>query len=96
MEHTEQFAAPWLASSCCKPTKTVRKKKRVALDRHGRTIHVTKTITQHLALALAIPTSITAQSGAVLTQTTKVVTGCPKATASKHKKAHGAKARRRR
>jgi hypothetical protein len=66
-------------TSLCKPTKTVRKRKRVIVRRHRRKIGITKTVTQHVPVALEMPTTITAQSGAVLKQTTKVaVTGCPK------------------
>jgi hypothetical protein len=63
----------------CTPTKSVIVRKRVALRRHGRTVHVVRRVTQLVAAPLEMPTTITGQNGAVVTQSTKIaVTGCPK------------------
>jgi hypothetical protein len=74
-------------TNLCKSTKSVKRKKRVAVRRHGRTIHVTKTVTEQVAAPLEMPTTITAQNGAVVKQTTKVaVTRCAKPKPAKAKK----------
>jgi hypothetical protein len=73
-------------TNLCKSTKSVKRKKRVAVRRHGRTIHVTKTVTEQVAAPLEMPTTITAQNGAVVNQTTKVaVTSCAKPAKAKKK-----------
>jgi hypothetical protein len=85
-----KFSALAANGNLCKPTKTVTVKKRVAVRRHGRVVHVLKSVKQQAATTLAMPTTITGQNGAVVTQTTRVaVTGCPKAKklVKKHKKA---------
>jgi hypothetical protein len=75
-----KFSALAANGNLCKPTTTKTVKKRVAVRRHGRTVHVLKTVKQQVAAPLSMPTTITAQNGAVVTQTTKIaVTGCPKA-----------------
>jgi hypothetical protein len=57
----------------CTQTKTVRK--RVTVRVHGHNVKRTRTV--HVPAPLLMPTTITAQNGAVLTQNTKVaVTGC--------------------
>jgi hypothetical protein len=64
----------------CKPTKTVTVQKRVKVRRHGHVMSVLKKVKQQVAAPLAMPTTITGQNGAQITQTTKIaVTGCPKA-----------------
>jgi hypothetical protein len=61
----------------CKPTRTVTERVRVTRRVHGRTVHSFKTVTKTVPEALVIPTTLTAQNGAVLTQNTKIaVTGC--------------------
>jgi hypothetical protein len=76
----------------CKPTTTVTKRVKVARRIHGHTVHVLKSVTKTVPEALVIPTTLTAQNGAVLKQNTPIaVTGCGgvksfKAKAKKHKK----------
>ncbi|HEY5343376.1 MAG TPA: hypothetical protein VIJ66_06920 [Solirubrobacteraceae bacterium] len=82
----------------CKPTKTITVKKRVAVKRHGHVVHnkhgkivyKTKKIHKQVAETLLMPTTMTGQNGAVLTQNIKVgVTGCPPTRkASKPAKKH--------
>jgi hypothetical protein len=62
-------------------TKTVTVKKRVTIHRHGHAVHVLrKTKRQVPITVLTMPTAITAQDGAQITQNTKIaVTGCPRA-----------------
>jgi hypothetical protein len=80
--------------SLCKPTKSATVETKVKKRVHGRTVTVTNKTTKQVAEPLIVPTSITAQNGAVETQSTKIaVTGCPKAAASA---ARGAAARARR
>jgi hypothetical protein len=70
----------------CAPTKTVTVKKRVAVRRKDRRVIVVRSVKQQVAEPLVIPTTITAQNGAVVNQSTKVnVTGCSKAKAKKAK-----------
>ncbi len=93
-----KFSALAANGNLCKPTETVTVKKRVAVRRHGRIVHVVKRVKQQAATTLAMPTTITGQNGAVVTQTTKVaVTGCPKAKklVKKHKKAKSGKRHKR-
>jgi hypothetical protein len=93
-----KFSALAANGNLCKPTKTVTVKKRVAVRRHGRVVHVLRAVKQQAATTLAMPTTITGQNGAVVTQTTKVaVTGCPKAMklVKKHKKAKPGKQHKR-
>jgi type 1 fimbria pilin len=67
-----KFSILGAIKNLCKPTKTVKVKKKG------------KKVSKLVPEALIMPTSITAQSGAVLTQSTKIaVTGCKKAKAKK-------------
>lgn len=77
----------------CSPTKTVSVRKRVTVRAHGRIRHITKTVSKTVSEALAIPTTLTGQNGAVITQNTKIaVTGCPKTgKPAKKKVKHGKK-----
>jgi hypothetical protein len=91
-----KFSILGAIKNLCKPTKTVTVKKRVTGRRHGKLVKVTKKVSKLVPEALIMPTSITAQNGAVLTQSTKIaVTGCKKAKkakkAAKHKKGKGKK-----
>ena len=72
----------------CARTKTIVTHKRETKQSHGHTVHVLRTLRQTVATPLLMPTTITAQSGTVFTQTTKIaITGCTKKTkATKHKK----------
>jgi hypothetical protein len=69
----------------CAVGKTLTRSKKVTRRVHGRTIHTTKKVKRFVAQPLLMPTTITAQNGAVIHQSTKVaVAGCPKANASTH------------
>jgi hypothetical protein len=73
----------------CAPTKTVMVNKRVTRRVHGRLKRVSVKVKKSVPEPLLMPTTITAQNGAVLTQNTKIaVTGCPvtKKKATKAKK----------
>jgi hypothetical protein len=83
-------------TNLCDPTKTITVKKRVSVRSHGHTKRVLRSVSEQVSEPLVIPTTITGQNGAVITQSTKVsVTGCPKAAVKKAKKkkakAHGKK-----
>jgi hypothetical protein len=67
-------------ANLCATTKTVTVKKRVTSHRHGHTTHILRTVKKQVpAVPLTMPTTITAQNGAITTQNTKIsVTGCPK------------------
>ncbi|HWX98133.1 MAG TPA: hypothetical protein VNZ01_14925 [Solirubrobacteraceae bacterium] len=85
----------------CVPTRMVTVTKRVALRshrhivrRHGHTVYVLRKIQRSVPDPLVMPTTITAQDGAVVQQNTNIqVTGCPtaKASAKSAKKATKAK-----
>jgi hypothetical protein len=75
-----KFSALAANGNLCKPTELAKVRKWVAVRRHGRTVRVLKTLKKQTAAALTMPTTITAQNGAVVRQTTRIaVTGCPKA-----------------
>ena len=57
---------------------------------HGHVKHVTRTVRQTVPASLPMPTTITAQNGAVVTQTTRIaVTGCAKAKAARRSTTRG-------
>lgn len=65
--------------SFCSPTKTVFVTKRVTRRVHGHVVRARKRVRVHKSVSepLLAPTTITAQNGAVVSQTTKIaVTGC--------------------
>jgi hypothetical protein len=69
----------------CANTRTMTTSKRVTRRVKGRLKHVTVKARKAVAAPLLMPTTMTAQNGAVMHQTTKIaVTGCPTAKASKH------------
>lgn len=90
--------------SLCAPTKAETVKERVKVvrhghivRRHGHVVYKTKKIVKHVPEALVMPTTITGQNGAVLTQSTPIaVSGCAKKAKVvkakkkvKHTKRHG-------
>lgn len=75
----------------CEPTVAKTVTKTVTVKVNGRVRHVKRKVKEIVPAPLLMPTTLTAQNGAVLTQTTKIaVTGCPKAA----KAASARKARR--
>ncbi len=65
--------------SFCSFTQTATVKKRVTITVRGHRRTITRTVRKTVPGTLSIPTTITGQNGAVLTQTTKIaITGCPK------------------
>jgi hypothetical protein len=70
----------------CANTRTVTVTKRVTRRIHGHNRKVTVRAKKAISTALLMPTTITAQNGAVIHQNTKIaVTGCAKTKAVKHK-----------
>jgi hypothetical protein len=68
----------------CAPTKTVTVRKRISRRINGRVVHPLKTVQMSVSEQLLMPTTITAQNGAVVHQTTKLaVTGCRSHAAKK-------------
>jgi hypothetical protein len=64
--------------SLCAPSKVVTVRKHVSVRRHGRTVQVLRSVKHTVAEQLLIPTTIVAQSGVQIAQSTKIaVTGCP-------------------
>jgi hypothetical protein len=79
----------------CATTRTVAVTKRVTRRVHGHTRHVTIKAKKAIAAPLLMPTTMTAQNGAVIHQNTKIaVTGCA-TVKTKAKKAKAGKATRR-
>ena len=93
---TGKFSALAAITNVCKPVKTVTVKKKVSVKRHGKTVKVTKKVSETVAAPLLMPTEMVAQNGAVLKQSTKIaVTGCKAAKAAKARhKAKGKKGRK--
>jgi hypothetical protein len=82
----------------CTPTKVVTVRKRIALRRHGRVVHVVRSVTKKVPEALLMPTTLVGQNGARVKQTTKIaVTGCGKSKAKRKAKPkkHSKRAKRR-
>ena len=74
-------------ASLCANTKTVTTHRRVTRRVKGHARKVTVKVKRTVASPLLMPTTMTAQNGAVIHQTTKIaVTGCPSAKAAKHAK----------
>jgi hypothetical protein len=83
-----KFSALATNTNICKPTKTETVKKKVSVKRHGKTVKVTKNVSERVAAPLEMPTEIIAQNGAEIHETTKIaVEGCPKAKPAKKKPA---------
>jgi hypothetical protein len=79
-----RFSALTTNTNICKRTQIVRVRRRITKRVHGHIVHTRRTVTQSVVQSLLMPTSFTAQNGAVLKQTTKIaVTGCPKKKAKK-------------
>jgi hypothetical protein len=85
---TGKFSALAAITNVCKPVKTETVKKRVSVKRHGKSVKVTKKVSETVAAPLLMPTEMVAQNGAVLKQSTKIsVTGC-KAAKKRKKRGH--------
>jgi hypothetical protein len=82
-------------SSFCGFTKYKTVTRKETKKVHGKTKHVTVKVKTKVPAALEMPTTITAQNGAVMTQDTKIaVAGCPTAAAAKAAAAHKAAAKK--
>jgi hypothetical protein len=74
-----RYSALTANGNLCGATRTVITHKRVARRVHGRVVHVRRTVKRTVVQPLLMPTSFTAQNGAVFKQTTKIaVAGCAK------------------
>ena len=92
---TGKFSALAAITNVCKPTKTETVKKKVAVKRKGKTVKVTKKVSEQVTAPLLMPTEMVAQNGAELKQDTKIeVTGCPKAKAAKKQPKKKSKAKK--
>lgn len=71
----------------CGRTTTRTTTKHITRRVHGHTVHTIQKVKKTTPAPLKMPTTITAQNGAVLQQNTNITTaGCPKATATKAKR----------
>jgi len=71
----------------CKETKTVTKTEHVTRKVNGKVKHLTVKVKQTVPEALVLPTTLTAQNGAVIEQQTPIIVeGCPKAKVKAFKK----------
>jgi hypothetical protein len=83
---TGKFSALATNTNICKPTKSETVKKQVSVKRHGKSVKVTKRVSEQVATPLVMPTEIIGQNGAEIHENTKIaVTGC-RASKSKPKK----------
>jgi len=83
---TGKFSALATNTNICKPTKSETVKKQVSVKRHGKSVKVTKKVSEQVATPLVMPTEIIGQNGAEIHENTKIaVTGC-RASKSKPKK----------
>jgi hypothetical protein len=72
----------------CASKRVVTVRERVSEKSQGRVVHVLEKVREALAEPLAMPTTITAENGAVLHQTTEVtITGCPARKPAKNDRA---------
>ena len=69
---TGKFSALAAITNVCKPVKTETVKKKVSVKRHGKSVKVTKKVSETVAAPLLMPTEMVAQNGAVLKQSTKI------------------------
>jgi hypothetical protein len=82
------YSALTALGNLCHLTTTQTIKRRITLKRHGHTRRLTRSIKQARPAKLIMPTTFTAQNGAVVRQNTKIsVNGCH--TAVRHKTKHG-------
>jgi hypothetical protein len=87
------FSALAATRNLCASTRTVRVSRRVTRRVHGRLRRVTVKVKRSVPVPLVMPTTITAQNGAVLKQSTKIaVTGCSAAKKKAAKKASTSRA----
>jgi hypothetical protein len=78
----------------CAPTTTVLVMQKVKVSSKGRTRTVTRKVRKTVAAKLAMPTAFTAQTGAVIHESTPIgVIGCPKAKKNAVKKDKNGKGR---
>lgn len=76
--------------SLCKPTKSVTVRIHKFVRRHGRKLWVPRLVSKTVASNLAMPTTIVAQNGAILTQTTRIaVAGCPRPRPARRSHTYG-------
>jgi hypothetical protein len=91
-----RFSALAANANLCAPTKSVKVRRRVAVRRRGRTVHLVRSMRQLIPEPLEMPTTITGQNGAQIHQSTPIeVTGCTKAKHRRAHKKHGGKHQRR-
>jgi uncharacterized repeat protein (TIGR01451 family) len=81
------FSALAANANLCQTTMTKTVRKRITVRVKGRSVKRTISLKSTVTTPLAMPTTITAQNGAVINQTTKIaVTGCAKVVKAKTKK----------
>jgi len=89
-----KYSALATNTNICKPVKTETVKKKVEVKRKGKTVKVTKKVSEQVAAPLLMPTEIIGQNGAQIHESTTIsVTGCPKTHKAKAK--HRKKAKKR-
>ena len=84
-----KYSALAANGNLCSLTKTVTVKKKATVKIKGHRKTITRNVKQTIAGSLTMPTAFIAQNGAEIHQSTPIsVTGCGKAAALKHRKAH--------
>ncbi|HTR72038.1 MAG TPA: hypothetical protein VMG80_00445, partial [Solirubrobacteraceae bacterium] len=83
-----KYSALVATTNVCAPTATRTVKKRVTVKRHGKSVKVTKKVSQAVAAPLEMPTEMIGQNGAQIHERTKIrALGCPSAHAKAHRAA---------
>jgi hypothetical protein len=83
-----KYSALAATTDVCAPTATRTVKKKVTVKRHGKSVKVTKKVSETVAAPLEMPTEIVGQNGAQIHERTRIsVTGCRPARAKAHKAA---------
>ncbi len=79
-----KYSALAANGNLCAPTTTKTVSKKVTVKRNGKSVKVTKKVSESVAAPLVMPNEFIAQNGAAIHEETDIsVTGCPKTTVKK-------------
>ena len=79
-----KYSALAANGNLCAPTTTKTVSKKVTVKRHGKSVKVTKKVSEQVAAPLVMPNEFIGQNGAAIHENTDIsVTGCPKAATAK-------------
>ena len=79
-----RFSALTANANLCAPTRSIKVRKHITVRRRGHTVHLVRSVRKLVPAQLVMPTTIVAQNGAQIHQSTRIsVTGCHKAKKAK-------------